>query len=838
MATASIMTVFQVKKKNLALGILPKLLISFLGVAIIPLVLVGYMAGKNMQDTGTEAIRGAEQIGAKSLLLAEKTGKRAIEDAIRALDDKATEAIELRTEELARRIADFLYERDQDILVLATIVPDAQAYLQTYRAANREVIVPGEWPPIKSAAGPKELSWQNPENKQSWRHRPPPGFTRVPLALYREITFVDLTGREKIKIVDGKISDDLRDVSKKEQTYCKAEEYFSYLAGLSKGDISVSRVIGGSVKGWLHQTPDGLRIAAESGYAGKENPHGRKFAGIIRWATPVFTDQGKVGYLTMALDHTHVMEFTDHVVPTSERYSAIADAGSGNYAWLWDDQDQCISHPRDFFICGFDPHTGREVPGWLSQQTYDEYTRSGLPLEEFVQALPSFREFSITKRGAREQIVSGDVALDCRVLDTAPQCQGWHTGTEDGGSGSFLIFWSGLWKLTTYAAVPYYSGMYGQSKRGFGYVTLGANVEDFHQAANSTRADIEKTIIEQAADIEETTRATRAIIEENSVKNRTLTFIVAGLSAFLVIGASIMLSLNITRPLKRLTHGAEAMCRGELEQHIATMSHDEIGTLTQSFNQMARKIAEVDRMKSEFVTIASHELRTPIHAMLLGISGLLAGYSGDIDEEVREDLQIVNQGLSRLTRLVEDLLNISRIEAGRNELNIDLSSVADIIDDAVNEVQELVAEHDHTLSKNVPADLPQINVDRDRIVQVVINILSNAIKYSPDGGRIILDVTTTEAELLISITDNGYGIPSWAKEKIFEKFFQADSIMSKKVGGSGLGLCLTQGIVAEHGGSITLVSPVPLEPYGHCTALALGGERCGSIFTIRLPLSR
>ena len=535
----------------------------------------------------------------------------------------------------------------------------------------------------------------------------------------------------------------------------------------------------------------------------------------------------------MALDHTHIMEFTDHVVTTEERFSDISDAGSGNYAWFWDDQDQCISHPRDFFICGFDPKTGKEVPGWLGQQTYNEYKKSGMTLEEFEKRLPPFREFSLKKSGSKEQINSGCISLDCRVLDTAPQCQGWHTGTQDGGSGSFLIFWSGLWKLTTYATVPYYTGIYGNTKRGFGYVTLGANVDDFHKAANITKADIEETIARQAKNIEETTTTTRELIEENSTKNRMVTTIVAIISALFVIGASIVMSLNITRPLKRLTQGAQAICRGELDQKIETSSRDEIGTLTRSFNEMAAKIAEVDRMKSEFVTIASHELRTPIHAMLLGISGLLEGYSGDIDEEAREDLQIVNEGLSRLRRLVEDLLDVSRIEAGKTELNITETSILDIINKAIEEVDDLIISHHHRIFKDVPQDSPPIHVDKDRITQVVINLLSNSIKYSPNGGTIIIWTETLGEELLISIADNGYGIPSWAREKIFEKFFQADSIMSQKVGGSGLGLCITKKIVEEHGGSIHVESPLR---EGLFEELPLDGERRGTYFTVRLPL--
>ena len=130
--------------------------------------------------------------------------------------------------------------------------------------------------------------------------------------------------------------------------------------------------------------------------------------------------------------------------------------------------------------------------------------------------------------------------------------------------------------------------------------------------------------------------------------------------------------------------------------------------------------------------------------------------------------------------------------------------------------------------------MPAIDVDRDRIIQVLINLLSNAIKYNPDGGRIHLAVKQAKGRLEFAVADNGYGVPPWAKEDIFKKFFQADSIMSHKVGGTGLGLTISRGIAESHNGTITCESPVP---DWHFPELALGGDRKGSIFTLSLPLS-
>jgi signal transduction histidine kinase len=818
----------------LKFGILGKLLISFLLVACIPLVILGYIAHKNLYDMGTEAERRTGDMGCRNLQSAVKIGKEAIADSVRELDKKSTEAIELRTYELAQRVADFLYERDQDILVLAASEPDSRRYLQIYRSCQRQVIIPGPWPPKQKETPPSALECQNPENQTSWRHLPPYQFQKATIPLYKEITFIDLKGREQIKVAHGHISPDLRDVSRKENTYCQAEDYFRQLPQLQKGEIYVSRVIGAYVRGWLEKTPEGVKVKPGSAYAGKENPQGQKFAGIIRWATPVYGNNGrKIGYVTLALDHTHIMEFTDHVIPTEERFTALSDGASGNYAFMWDDQDKCISHARDFFICGYDPETGKEVPGWVSKETYSEYMQSGLSLEEFVKRLPSFRKFTMKKQGAKEQLRAGTISLDGRILDTAPQCQGWHNGTEDGGSGSFLIYWSGLWKLTTYAAIPYYTGIYGKSQRGFGYVTIGANVADFHKAANATKVEIEKSIQEQSKDIKAVTTENRKMLDASTNKNRWAIIGVALLAALGVCAAATVISVNITRPLKELTAGALAMTRGNLHQTITVKSRDEVGKLARSFNDMAAVVSKVDQMKSEFVTIASHELRTPIQAMLLSISGLLAGYSGNIDQEAREDLEMARDGIERLMRLVDALLDLSRIEARKMELHPVRTSIGAITARALEETGALAAAHNHQIVLQVPADLPEIEVDQDRMVQVTINLLSNSIKYTPQGGKIILNARNQGQELVLTVADNGYGIPAWAQEEVFKKFFQADSIMSQKVGGTGLGLTISKGIVEEHGGSISCRSPLAPEQFPE---LPLGGERQGTVFEVRLPL--
>jgi signal transduction histidine kinase len=220
--------------------------------------------------------------------------------------------------------------------------------------------------------------------------------------------------------------------------------------------------------------------------------------------------------------------------------------------------------------------------------------------------------------------------------------------------------------------------------------------------------------------------------------------------------------------------------------------------------------------------------------MLLAISGILGGYSGKVGDEVREDLEIVEKEIARLTRLVNDLLDLARIESRRIELNITETSAHEIVQTAVEQVSGLAEAQCHSIRTSIPKDLPALRVDKDRIIQVIINLLSNSIKYSPERGEIAIKAEHVENGLAILVADNGYGIPLWAQKKIFDKFFQADSIMSQRVGGSGLGLTISREIVQLHGGAIKCTSPLPQDRFPD---LSVDGERKGSVFEVILHVS-
>lgn len=264
-----------------------------------------------------------------------------------------------------------------------------------------------------------------------------------------------------------------------------------------------------------------------------------------------------------------------------------------------------------------------------------------------------------------------------------------------------------------------------------------------------------------------------------------------------------------------------------------------------------KKMAEValiesEKIKTEFVTTASHELRTPLTIIELCTTGLIGGYSGEIPQKAKRHMQMIKNGIDRMLVILDNMLDLSKMEAGRVELELTKENIQNIVLQAKEEADSLMAGHKHSLIIRHFGEAQTMLLDKKRTLQVLENLLTNAAKYTPDGGVIVFSsrVASKDAKFIeISVADNGYGIPKWASKKIFDKFFQADSILSNKVGGAGLGLSISQRIVKQHGGTLTCLSPLDNGNKEKVQAIndmgvdtfPLGGERKGSCFTVAIP---
>jgi two-component system, OmpR family, sensor kinase len=286
---------------------------------------------------------------------------------------------------------------------------------------------------------------------------------------------------------------------------------------------------------------------------------------------------------------------------------------------------------------------------------------------------------------------------------------------------------------------------------------------------------------------------------------RSLMMGLAGVSLILVFIVSWATASGALRPVAQMIQTAQSISRSrDISRRIeAPTQPDELGQLAEAFNNMLASLEEAYRAQQRFVSDASHELRAP----LTGIQGnldLLERHPDMPPEDRQEALQEASREAHRLTRLVADLLALARADAGtslpRQRVELD-----QVVMEAINDARHLAQDQRIEIAKLEPVVL---SGNADRLKQLLLILLDNAIKYTPTGGRITLGLTHREAHIVLTVQDSGVGIPEDALPHIFERFFRADPARSRDPGGTGLGLPIAQWIVEQHGGTIQAQSEI------------------------------
>ena len=337
-------------------------------------------------------------------------------------------------------------------------------------------------------------------------------------------------------------------------------------------------------------------------------------------------------------------------------------------------------------------------------------------------------------------------------------------------------------------------------------------------------------------------------IEDEFHSNRALLLSTALLTALLIMsGSYVIVRYVIVKPVKHLKEVADAISAGELNVRSEIQTGDEFEDLSNAFNRMLRNLVamqdrlrkvnndldrkvdelaqanlalyESNRLKGDFLARISHELRTPLHS-ILGFSEVLRSATGLTEKQQRWVTNIRTSG-EQLMALISDILDLAKIEAGKMQISVKTFDVIDAAEGVLTMFRQMAEKKNIDLRATYAASVPKLRQDVGKLQQILTNLVSNAIKFTPEGGRITLEIDAEGPQVVLVVRDTGVGIAPEDQDLVFEKFRQAGNIMTREYGGTGLGLSIVRELSKLLGGDVSLESEL--------------GR--GSTFTVRLPVA-
>ena len=301
--------------------------------------------------------------------------------------------------------------------------------------------------------------------------------------------------------------------------------------------------------------------------------------------------------------------------------------------------------------------------------------------------------------------------------------------------------------------------------------------------------------------------------------NETLLYAIIA-AVVVAMGVSIFFSRGVVAPLRAMTDASQRIAAGHYDERVQIRGDDELAQLGERFNQMAEKLEQVESMRRRLIGDVSHELRTPLTAIKGSMEGLMDG----ILPATHETYQQIHTEADRLNRLVDDLQELSRVEAGSYHLDVRPVDVSALAQTVAKRLSLQFESKRISLDLELAPGLTRVQADEDRAVQVLTNLVGNALQYTPENGKVIISAKQLIDEVQIAVKDSGIGIPSEHLAHIFDRFYRVDKSRSRHAGGgSGIGLTIARALVEAMGGRIWVESE---------------GEGQGSTFTFTLKPAR
>jgi signal transduction histidine kinase len=290
---------------------------------------------------------------------------------------------------------------------------------------------------------------------------------------------------------------------------------------------------------------------------------------------------------------------------------------------------------------------------------------------------------------------------------------------------------------------------------------------------------------------------------------------IAAGSLALILGS--VLFIQIIRPLRRLSTAAQGIAAGDLSQRVQLNGHDEISQVSATFNHMAETLQRFAAERRNMIGDIAHDLRTPLSIIQSNLEAMLDGVLPTTPEE----LTSLHQETLHLNRLITDLRTLSLAESGQLHLQKQTVEPGSLVQQVSDRMHLSAQEKNIILETDIASDLPPVQVDPERLMQVMTNLVDNAIRYNTNGSRVIVAVRPAKGRIELSVSDNGPGIPPEDIPHLFERFWRAEKSRNRATGGSGLGLAIVKQLIEAHHGEVQVESQTG----------------SGTRFTIRLPVA-
>jgi signal transduction histidine kinase len=297
-------------------------------------------------------------------------------------------------------------------------------------------------------------------------------------------------------------------------------------------------------------------------------------------------------------------------------------------------------------------------------------------------------------------------------------------------------------------------------------------------------------------------QATNAVFQTAMLQALLLS---GGAATLVAVAVSLLVSARIVTPVRQMLAASRRIAQGHYTERVPASGQNELAALAAQFNTMAGELEAAERRRVALIGDVAHELRTP----LATIEGYTEGVLDGVVEPSEETWALIHDEVGRLKRLVNELQELSRAEAKQLALHAQLVAPAELAERAIARLTPQYAEKGVGLGADAPADLPQVEADPDRILQVLVNLLGNALRATPPGGQVRVRARADADAVVIEVTDTGVGIAAEHLPHLFERFYRVDKARSRALGGHGIGLTISKALVEAHGGRIWAASDGP-----------------------------